>query len=373
MDIEPDVAAHIADRDLVLHFESLGDNCELGLVQRMVGAEPLGLLRFAGAPLRNLIRALDARFQNIADPTHIRLSPEHGEYMVKLSKYDFTYHADAKIGSIEPDALLKQQCRTVGYLTNKLIGDLEDPSKILVFRQNEPLLAADLVDLRSALSAYGPNILLWIQEARPGHPPGSVDRIDDSLITGYVRRLAVRNNVPDLDLDSWMMVLRKAYGIAAPAGIGRNPHGRTQPRRDHATSELIFGIEGNATDRLLSGWSGPEPGYIWAVGERSVISIDIPGDAHEYWLEMDVTPFLSPPLLPRQRLDVSIGGKLLRSFEPVPRGEIGCVVPSTLVAGKSAVEVQLDHPHAASPLLILGQGDDRRLGVAFHRMALVCA
>jgi hypothetical protein len=42
----------LADRDLVLQFESLGDSCELGLVQRMVGVEPLGMFRFAGAPWR---------------------------------------------------------------------------------------------------------------------------------------------------------------------------------------------------------------------------------------------------------------------------------------------------------------------------------
>ena len=41
-----------SDHDLVLDFESVGDNCELGIFQRRVGAEPLGLLRFAGAPLR---------------------------------------------------------------------------------------------------------------------------------------------------------------------------------------------------------------------------------------------------------------------------------------------------------------------------------
>ena len=53
-------APAMEDRELVLHFESIGDNCELGLVQRRAGAEPLGLLRFAGAPLRSFLRALAA-------------------------------------------------------------------------------------------------------------------------------------------------------------------------------------------------------------------------------------------------------------------------------------------------------------------------
>ena len=44
-----DATPTLNDRDLVFAFESIGDNCELGMLQRHVGIEPLGLLRFAGA------------------------------------------------------------------------------------------------------------------------------------------------------------------------------------------------------------------------------------------------------------------------------------------------------------------------------------
>src|SRR3954447_2564614 len=98
------------DRELVLRFESIGDNCELGLVQRLAGAEPLGLLRFAGAPLRNVLRALDARLEGIGDPRHIRIQAENGEYMVKLTRYDFYYHAHVSVGDMSPEAVHRQQC-----------------------------------------------------------------------------------------------------------------------------------------------------------------------------------------------------------------------------------------------------------------------
>src|SRR5580698_5336849 len=113
MDAEPNAAPTLSDGELVLQFESVGDNCELGLVQRRAGEEPLGLLRFAGTPLRNLLRGLKARFANIADPAHIRISAENGEYMVKLTKYDFTYHAHVPVGAMEPEALHRQQSRTI--------------------------------------------------------------------------------------------------------------------------------------------------------------------------------------------------------------------------------------------------------------------
>ena len=46
----------LSDIDLVTQFESLGDSCERGLVQHRVGAEPLGLLRFGGIALVDLVR-----------------------------------------------------------------------------------------------------------------------------------------------------------------------------------------------------------------------------------------------------------------------------------------------------------------------------
>jgi hypothetical protein len=370
MDVETNTASVLGDRDLVLQFESIGDNCELGLVQRHAGAEPLGLLRFAGTPLRNLLRGLNARFANIADPGHVRISPENGEYMVKLTKYDFTYHAHVRIGEMEPEALHRQQCRTVGFLARKLMSDLENSSKILVFRQNEPLSASDLVDLRIALSAYGQSILLWVQKAAPGHPPGSVEVADERMMVGYVRRLADRDAVPNLDFASWMQVLRRAHMISLHATEGRLVRAAAAPPM---RTELTFGHEGNAGPNLGRGWSGPEAGYQWAVGERSLVSLDVPGESDEYWLEMDVTPYIRPPLLPRQRLDVLIEGTLVHSFVALPRGEVGCVVPGNLVAGRPKIEIVLDHPHAASPMLVAGEYDDRRLGVSFRRLALVCA
>ena len=370
MDGVTDDIAERSDHDVVLGFESIGDNCELGILQRRVGAEPLGLLRFAGAPLRHLIRGLNARFAGIADPASIRIEAENGEYMVKLAAYDFTYHADVLVGDKTAEAVHDQQCRVVRFLADKLITDLEQAAKILVFRQNEPLLASDLIDLRKALSAYGPNKLLWVQEAGPGHPPGTVDVIDEHMMAGYVRRLAKRQDVPGLDTGSWLTVLHRAHTIANQAVDGRlvpvapSAAGRT---------ELVFGRDGNATPFLRGGWSGPEAGFTWAIGERSTLTIDVPGSATEYWLEMDVRPYLAPPLLPRQRLDVAVDGNWVHSFFAVPKGEIGCAIPGHLVAGRAQVEITLGHPHAASPMLVAGQRDDRRLGLAFHRLSLVRA
>ena len=77
--------------------------------------------------------------------------------------------------------------------------------------------------------------------------------------------------------------------------------------------------------------------------------------------------------LNRQRLDILVDGTFVHSFDPTPRGEIGCTIPGRLLAGQTEVRIVFGHPHAASPMLISGQRDDRRLSVSFARVSLICA
>lgn len=349
------------DSELVLKFESLGDNCELGMVQRRVGVEPLGLFRFAGTPLRHLIRAMEAKFEGMADPEHVRLQPENGEYMIKLTKYDFIYHADAKVGEIDPERLHSQQVRTLAFLIRKFLEDLENPHKIMVFRQNEPLLANDLTDLRLALAAYGSATLLWVQHAQPGHPPNTVVRVDDRMMVGYVSRLALRERVPDLDVASWLAMLRKAYAVHRGAQLASMPPVRT---------DIVFGKGGNATGCTGSGWSKPEERFTWAIEDRSLLTIPHPGPAEDYWLELDTVPFVAPPGLPAQSLGVTVNGELIHVFDPLARDKVGCTVPGRLLDGREAVEIVLDHPRAATPRAVIGENDDRRLAAAFRHLSL---
>ena len=368
MTIDSVPAAILPDSELVLKFESLGDNCELGLVQRKAGVEPLGLLRFAGTPVRHLIRAMEARFEGIADPSRIHVQPENGEYMIRLSAYDMVYHAHVKIGEADPEALHRQQVRTVGFLAAKLIDDLENPSKIMVFRQNEPLSANDLTDLRVALAAYGGATLLWVQAARSGHPPGSVVVVDDRLMVGYVTRLASRQNAPDFDMASWLTMLRQAYAsytkpVAAPEVVADVPE----------RMDIVFGKAGNASGYTGYGWSAPEDGFTWAVGDRSLLTFAHPRSADRFRLELDVVPFVMPPALSAQTLGVLVNGEVVHVFDPLPRGKVDCTVSGRPFEGRDTVEIVLDHPNAATPREVAGEDDDRRLAIAFYRLSLEAA
>jgi hypothetical protein len=87
---------------LLMGFESLGDNCEFGLVQRIGGVEPLGLLRFAGihlpveVRLQRLIDGLIKGFEGVGSADSISVSlegaPGRREYIVSESRYKLRYH-----------------------------------------------------------------------------------------------------------------------------------------------------------------------------------------------------------------------------------------------------------------------------------------
>jgi len=255
-------------------------------------------------------------------------------------------------------------------LWEKLIADLTAGEKIMVFRQNEPLLANDLNDLRQAIAAYGPSVLLWVQAARAGHPAGSVEVIEDRLMTGYVTTIAPRTNVPDLDIPSWMAMLRIAHK--------QRPHPAVAPA-DMAPPvapkqiKIIFGSDGNAAAYMGEGWSGQENGYCWSIDDRSILRIPALAAADSYRLEMDVNPFVAPPALLHQRLRVLVNGDMVQSLDLLSRGKATFAFAGAPLLGADEIELLFEHPDAASPQQITGRPDGRRLAVAFRRLLVKTA
>ncbi len=205
-----------ADRALMLRFESLGENCEFGLVQRRCGAEPLGLLRFSSSPLPKLLAALDARFEGMGAPEklEVQLSTNGEEYMVLDRRFGFLYHAWVKAGELTPEQIHAREARRVPFLARKLIEDLEAGEKIFVFHGMAPLTAAEAQALWKAIRRYGSGRLLWVERATIGHGPGTVDQLEDGLYKGYVDRFAPGENAHDLSLACWMELCEAAMASA---------------------------------------------------------------------------------------------------------------------------------------------------------------
>ena len=201
--------------DLMLTFESLGQNCEFGLVQRQCQAEPLGLLRFSSTPLPQLLEALDARFDGMgtAETTSVKVSANGREYMVQDSRFGFVYHAWVNAGEMSPDDVTRRELRRVPFLVRKLLEDLEAGEKTFVFKGMGAMPEEEVFPLAMAIRRYGPNTLLFVTLADAEHRAGTVEARGPGFRVGYVDRFAPGDNAHDLMLSQWVKVCRETYRL----------------------------------------------------------------------------------------------------------------------------------------------------------------
>ena len=209
-------AAALSAGELMKSFESIGENCELGLVQRQCGTEPLGLLRFASAPLPKLLHALRERFAGLGHPANVevQLSDNGREYMILDKAFGFLYHAWVLAGEKTPEEIHAREVRRVPFLVRKLTEDLASGDKIFVFHGMTPLRREEALDLMAELHRYGPSVLLWVELADEDHAPGTVEQIVPGLIKGYIDRFAPGENAHDLSLECWIDVCRGAKALS---------------------------------------------------------------------------------------------------------------------------------------------------------------
>ena len=213
--------------DLMMEFESLGDNCEFGLIQRIAGVEPLGLLRFSsilvplGQKLERLVVALDKGFEGLGLPETITVHaagepPGPREFMVKEIAYDLLYHSGIYEGQVEADTARQRQYRYLNFLRRKLLEDLKVGEKIWVWKCEATVNRDQVSSLLDTLRRYGPNVLLWVVEADATHLAGSVERLDVDLLKGYVERFAPLGNAPNVSPRTWFIVCQNAYDLCHP-------------------------------------------------------------------------------------------------------------------------------------------------------------
>ena len=201
----------------MLGFESLGDNCEFGLVQRRCGAEPLGLLRFSNIELEPLLRGLAAEFEGLAEPEDLELTISEGErpeYVLHAGRYALTFHTFQFEGEIDAAELLAKQIARLRLLRRKLLEDLRLGETIFIYKRNEALREQDVLPLHAALNRFAANTLLFVTTADAAHPPGTVERLMPGLLRGYIDRFAPQENAHDLSLERWLAVCVNAHRLA---------------------------------------------------------------------------------------------------------------------------------------------------------------
>jgi len=201
--------------DLMLNFESLGHNCEFGIMQRQCGAEPLGLLRFVGITLPDLLRGLDCGFADVGHDRWLRVYLHEGkrrEFLVSDVRHNFSFHSFQFEDETTAERVRAEQGARLRFYHQRFKDVLETGDRLFVFQRAGMLLAAHMLPLLTLLRTYGPNALLFVTEGG-AHPPGTVAQIGHGFYHGYTSRMAPGEDVGRGDLRAWLSICANAQKL----------------------------------------------------------------------------------------------------------------------------------------------------------------
>ncbi len=198
---------------LLQMFESLGENCDLGVVQRAVGLEPFGLFRFAACDARCLAALLRARFHPLCEPEDLWLDEvgPRREFWVKSRHSSFESHTNRYADRDDAAVVRAGEIEKFRYLKTHLLRELSRGKKLFVFKGKSDL--ATIREVAAQLRTYGPNCLLWVAVADDAHPAASVERDSDGLLLGFVSSFGIYDAAPILPVEEWVTVCAKAYRL----------------------------------------------------------------------------------------------------------------------------------------------------------------
>jgi hypothetical protein len=196
--------------DLMAQFDSIGQGCDFGFVQRHYGAEPLSLLRFSGMDTPSLAAGLFARFAGIGRPENVRVFIEttpFREFKLYEKRYNLWYRTGKMPGEVTAEVLQREQSRRLAFLQEKFLDDLHTGGKIFVLTRGECLTEAEALAVFAALNQDRANTLLWTVQGDPTST-GGVDRLRPGFLRGHLGTVDDRNAAA---FDAWLQVLINAY------------------------------------------------------------------------------------------------------------------------------------------------------------------
>ncbi|MGO9134627.1 MAG: hypothetical protein ACLP8A_11370 [Methylovirgula sp.] len=212
------VAKEAICKSLVEQFQSIGKDCEFGLVQRHFGAEPLDLFRFAASTPQGLITAIERRLAALENPDNFYVEFDgeiaNGQPLlaVVLHAYNLRFHAGHLPAHVSFDTLKTNQAKKLNLLARKFLEDLAEGKRIFLCKC-EPSMRADVLRLSETMRRLGPTELLWVTPEEVGKPAGLVERLSDGLLRGYIDRFADADRIWEFSTPLWLKICCDAYRL----------------------------------------------------------------------------------------------------------------------------------------------------------------
>jgi hypothetical protein len=200
---------------LLQRFESLGDNCEFGFVQRANGYEDGGLFRWSISPLEKLILCLDANFKDLY--LFDNLEPSAPD-MVRDIATGLMFHT--QMHSIDGQFVLgkaarreiyaREKCK-IDHLLDKFRRRIREPSTICVYKRNSGVVDSDAERLQRSLNKLGPSTLLVVRSTDDHARWSTVERSSSGSLVGFVDGFAPYFAADQVSIRIWNLLLQKTY------------------------------------------------------------------------------------------------------------------------------------------------------------------
>jgi hypothetical protein len=130
--------------------------------------------------------------------------------------------------------------------------------------------------------------------------------------------------------------------------------------------EVTFGKKGNSAPFQTAGWSKPESGFTWALGDRATLKLEAIDPCAELIIALQGHPFLHSPELASQTVNVYVGNVMVSEFRASGPFTRIARIPGDLLSGGLALH--LVQSESRSPAEF-GLSDTRKLGIAWHRIS----
>jgi tetratricopeptide (TPR) repeat protein len=217
-DAEIEAVTGLTPRDLVGRFDTLGENCEFGFVQRAMGAEPISLMRFAGMRWEEMVFALNSSFDGIDRPGNLMPIVEAGAWDIRDLRYNIAYHTFQPVETTPKAQLMAKEARRLRWLADKLLDDLKNGDKAFVawrVRAEDP---PNIIPLLRAVRRHG-NATVILVESGDGDP--GVEEIAPGFLRGRVGQVQTPHGHPP-DIEGWLAMLGNAWLLLRPPADGRS-------------------------------------------------------------------------------------------------------------------------------------------------------
>jgi len=133
---------------------------------------------------------------------------------------------------------------------------------------------------------------------------------------------------------------------------------------------ISFAIQGNATQYQTRGWSYPEAGFTWTIGERTELLLPVKDANSNLTLTADIVPFLVSGKINSQRVKLYINDRSVGEWNVDRSGQYKVEVPQGYLVDDS-IRIVFELPDAASPSEMGISSDPRPLAISLKSMKLL--